>query len=218
MLCKSAILLAVYALTSTAVAQSNGYNQIQANGTNQTQRQILNLKGTGVSCADNAGASSTDCTFAGGSGGSTGSYAQSFTNQTSITLAGTAHQLNTANLALACWDNSAPRVWMQWDKATVDASSYNVVVSFNPAASGTCVVMSGSSVPFIAALGAGSTSGGVTTWTVNASTHLHGVNPNPFVYNSAGTKVEMNSLVVDGSGNITLTALVPDSSLTIKVY
>jgi hypothetical protein len=215
MLRKSTILLAVCALPIIAVAQSNGYNQIQANGTTQTQRQILNLIGTGVSCADNVGAGSTDCTFG---SGSAGSYAQSFTNQTSITLAGISHKLNTANLALACWDNSTPRVWMQWDKATVDASSYDVIVSFNPAATGTCVVMGGSNVPYIAALGAGSTSGGVTTWTVNATTHLHGVNPNPFVYNSAGTKVEMNSLAVDGSGNITLTALVPDSSLTIKVY
>jgi hypothetical protein len=47
---------------------------------------------------------------------------------------------------------------------------------------------------------------------------LHGVNPNTFVYNSGGTKIGMNSLMVGGSGNMMRTALVPDSSLTIKVY
>jgi hypothetical protein len=43
-----------------------GYATVDANGTAQTQRSILNLKsGTAatVSCADNSGAGSTDCTF-----------------------------------------------------------------------------------------------------------------------------------------------------------
>lgn len=43
---------------------SNGViNQIQQSGVNVTQRAILNMIGTGVTCVDNAGATRTDCTF-----------------------------------------------------------------------------------------------------------------------------------------------------------
>ena len=57
----------------------NAYQTVQANGSAETQRQILNLKsgsGATVSCVDNSGSGSTDCTVAAtGSGGSVTSVA-----------------------------------------------------------------------------------------------------------------------------------------------
>lgn len=47
------------------------YQTVQDEGTPLTQRTSINFTGAGVSCADNAGASRTDCTISGGGGGST---------------------------------------------------------------------------------------------------------------------------------------------------
>jgi hypothetical protein len=43
-------------------------NQIQEGGVNLTQQPILNFTGPGVSCTNNAGATSTDCNFPSGAG------------------------------------------------------------------------------------------------------------------------------------------------------
>lgn len=48
------------------------YTTVQNSGTNLTARRILNFTGAGVSCADNAGSSRTDCTITSGGGGLSG--------------------------------------------------------------------------------------------------------------------------------------------------
>lgn len=48
-------------VTSAAAAQ--GYVRVQDEGTNISQRQKVNFVGAGVSCADNAGNASSDCTI-----------------------------------------------------------------------------------------------------------------------------------------------------------
>jgi hypothetical protein len=55
-------------LTGTPTLQ---YQTVQDEGTPLTQRAAINFTGAGVSCADNAGSSRTDCTITGGGGGST---------------------------------------------------------------------------------------------------------------------------------------------------
>jgi hypothetical protein len=84
---------------NTTTNSSNGYNQVQSNGSNQMQRQILNLKGTVVSCADNSGAASTDCTFTGGNNGYNQIQANG-TNQTQRQI------LNLKGTIVSCADNS----------------------------------------------------------------------------------------------------------------
>jgi hypothetical protein len=49
------------------------YQTVDNAGTPLTQRPTLNFTGSGVSCADNSGATRTDCTITGGGGSGTGS-------------------------------------------------------------------------------------------------------------------------------------------------
>lgn len=48
---------------------AGGYATIQDEGVSLLQRTILNMKGAGVTCVDNAGTMTTDCTIPGGGGG-----------------------------------------------------------------------------------------------------------------------------------------------------
>lgn len=54
--------------TWATVTGGSGYATVQNAGTNLTQRTTINFTGTGITCADNAGSTRTDCTVtAGGS-------------------------------------------------------------------------------------------------------------------------------------------------------
>ncbi len=55
------------ALVSDIIA-AQAYQVVQDEGTNLTQRQKLNLTGTGVTCTDNSSQARTDCTVSGGGG------------------------------------------------------------------------------------------------------------------------------------------------------
>jgi hypothetical protein len=72
-----------------------------------------------------------------------GAYSSSFTSQTSVTVAGTAHQLNTANLLVTCYDTETPEMEVEPNSISVNASTYDVTVSFSTPQSGRCVVSSG---------------------------------------------------------------------------
>lgn len=50
-------------------AAGSGYNTVQNGGSGLTQRNTLNFTGLGVTCADNAGSTRTDCTIPGGGTG-----------------------------------------------------------------------------------------------------------------------------------------------------
>jgi len=81
-----------------------------------------------------------------------GAYSASFTSQTSVTIAGTAHQLNSANLLVTCYDTETPAMEVEPNSISVNATTFDVMVTFATAQSGRCVVSSG---------GAGGGSGGV---------------------------------------------------------
>ena len=63
-----------------------------------------------------------------------------FTSQTSITIPGTVHQFNTANLIVNCYDNSTPPQAVEPDKIQISPTTYNVTINFSTAQSGYCVV------------------------------------------------------------------------------
>ena len=81
-----------------------------------------------------------------------GAYSSSFTAQTSVTIAGTAHQLNSANLLVTCYDTQTPAMEVEPNSVAVNATTFDVTVTFTTAQSGRCVVSSG---------GAGGTGGGI---------------------------------------------------------
>lgn len=60
--------------------QSSGYSGVQDEGSNLVQRSTLNFIGASVSCVDNSGAGSTDCTFtaSGGGGASSALYIEPY--------------------------------------------------------------------------------------------------------------------------------------------
>jgi hypothetical protein len=58
------------------------YQTVQDEGTPLTQRTAINFTGAGVSCADNAGASRTDCTISGGGGAGSGTVTNTAGNLT----------------------------------------------------------------------------------------------------------------------------------------
>lgn len=72
---------------SCTTIPSGGYTTIQDEGSALTQRDTVNFTGSGVSCADNAGSSRTDCTISGGGGGTLASdYNSSGTTGNTISL------------------------------------------------------------------------------------------------------------------------------------
>jgi hypothetical protein len=124
-----------------ASSASAGYNTVQNQATNLTQRNVLNMQGPGVTCADNAAQTRTDCTISGsGGGGGSPNYAQSFTSQTSVTMLGASHGLGTKNLIVACYDNSAPAKRIEPAIYTVNATTFDIAVTFQSAQSGYCAV------------------------------------------------------------------------------
>ena len=113
-------------------------------------------------------------------------------------MLGTAHQLNTAHLVLACYDNTvpaanaiAPSSW------TVNQTTYDVIVKFAIAQSGYCV-LNGTGPAVYSASESG------TTWSIPAATHNLGVNLQVATYDSSGNRIEPGSVIVDGSGNVTV--------------
>ncbi len=67
-------------------------------------------------------------------------YSQTFTDQTSVSIAGTAHGFGTARLIVACYDASTPAAVIAPSSVTVHPTTYDVTVAFGSSVSGTCVV------------------------------------------------------------------------------
>ena len=61
----------VFCFVGPMASAAGGYSTIQNATTPLTQRSTVNFTGTGVSCADNSGATRTDCTITAGGGGGT---------------------------------------------------------------------------------------------------------------------------------------------------
>jgi hypothetical protein len=81
---------------------------------------------------------------AGTNGG--GSYAVSFTAQTTVTVPGLVHQLGSANLLVGCYDTTtSPYLRVQPNTVSVNGSNYDVVVTFSLAQTGRCVLEAGGS-------------------------------------------------------------------------
>ncbi|MGE5647628.1 MAG: hypothetical protein ACM336_17765 [Acidobacteriota bacterium] len=72
------------------------------------------------------------------SGGS--NYSQAFSGATSVTIAGTAHGLGTANVIVDCYDAATPAARLEPASVTVHPATFDVTVTFSSARSGRCVV------------------------------------------------------------------------------
>lgn len=160
----------------------------------------LQIAGTNAACG--AGGSS--------SGNAGPNYAQSFTLQTTITMAGTSHNLNTKNLLLSCYDTASPANGILPASWTVNSSSFDVVVNFGVSQSGYCV-LNGSGPPKYA-----TTFTGQTSVTINGSTHNLGTaDLQVTVWDSAtGTRnrIEPASVAIDSTTfNVTVNFAVSQS-------
>ncbi len=100
-----------------------------------------------------------------GSGG-TANHATVFTTQSSVTIAGSSHQMGTANLIVECYDGGTPARKIEPDSVTVNPASYDVTVAFTQPQSGKCVV-NGSGGSGITTVG-GDISGSASSATVVA--------------------------------------------------
>lgn len=84
----------------------------------------------------------------GGGGGSSGgggatNYEESFSAQTSVTLAGTEHLFAHAKLVVQCYDDASPKAVLVPAGVTVNTTSYDVTVTFAVSESGSCSVAGG---------------------------------------------------------------------------
>lgn len=70
----------------------------------------------------------------------TPNYSKPFTSVTTLSILGTEHLLNTANLLVTCYDSESPAHIVEPDSVTVDPVTYNVAIAFAQAQSGRCVV------------------------------------------------------------------------------
>ncbi len=139
----------------------------------------------------------------GQTGGNGTNYSQSFAAQTSVTIAGTSHNLNTANLIVACYDNASPANEIFPANKTVNGSSFDVIVTFAVAQTGSCTVNGSGPSLYTASLSSN------TTWSISAATHNLGTHPIlGALIDSAGNKVDPASYSHDSSGNVTITVAV----------
>lgn len=159
-------------IEASSIVQS-AYNLIQDEASSLTRRSTLQFTGTGVTCSDANPV--TTCAIP---GIPSGFYTQSFTTQTSVTLT---HSLNTTVIIVQCYDNSTPRVFIEWDTLTLTDAN-NATVTFAQSQSGICYVnsqsggttsvtkLSGSaSIAFSSSIPDGSCAVGGTTITVTGA-------------------------------------------------
>lgn len=143
------ILAAAVLLWASGVAPA-AYNLIQDEGGALARRSTLNFIGASVTCADNAGTLTTDCTIAGGApvtvAAGAPAYREDFVAAGSVTMTNAEHGFNSANLQVACYDNSAPVALFEPTSVTIDAATFEVVATFSGATTGYCVVQGGGAV------------------------------------------------------------------------
>jgi hypothetical protein len=145
-----ALVVAVVLLYASGVAPA-AYNLIQDSGAALVRRSTINFDGAGVACADNAGALRTDCTIPGGgvtviNAAGSPAYRAVLAGVSNITVTGVTHGFNSANLQVACYDNSVPPAYFEPTSITIDAANYNVVITFAAATTGYCVIQGGGAV------------------------------------------------------------------------
>jgi hypothetical protein len=145
-----ALVVMVAILWASGVAPA-AYNLIMDEAGALVRRSTLNFAGAGVTCVDNAGALRTDCTIPGGGGGGSTSaggaaYREDFVASGSVTMTNAEHGFNSSNLQVACYDNAAPPAYFEPASITIDAATYEIVVTFAGAPTGYCVVQGGGAV------------------------------------------------------------------------
>lgn len=86
------------------------------------------------------------CVFNAASGVGVANYPMVFSAATSVTTLGTTHNLGSANLVAACWDNATPRNRVEGWTATVHPTTYDVTVTFPTAFTGTCPLNAAGSI------------------------------------------------------------------------
>lgn len=67
-------------------------------------------------------------------------YGALFSNQTTVTVPGTSHQLGTANLEVECFDSATPANLVEANAVTINPATYDVNIFFATAQSGYCVI------------------------------------------------------------------------------
>lgn len=144
-----ALVVVVVMLFASGVAPA-AYNLVMDEASGLARRSTLNFTGAGVTCVDNVGALRTDCTIPGGGGGSTAAggsaFRKDFAGASSVTMTNAEHGFNSANLQVACYDDSTPPKFFEPTNVTIDAASYEVVATFSGATTGYCVVQGGGAV------------------------------------------------------------------------
>ena len=144
----AAMIVAVVLLYASGVAPA-AYNLVMQSAVALTRRSTINFTGAGVTCADDAGNSRTNCTVAGGTAGeANGSFP--FTGVTSLTITNAQHGFGQPNLIVSCYDNSSPPKYFEPTQITIDSATYQIDVTFSESSTGHCVVNGGSGVRSIA--------------------------------------------------------------------
>ena len=87
-------------------------------------------------------------------GSSNGAYSISFVSQTTLSIPGALHLLGTPNLLIGCYDASVPNMRVHPNTVSINATTFDVTVTFSVAQSGRCVLTAGG--------GGGSGSGGAS--------------------------------------------------------
>jgi hypothetical protein len=67
-------------------------------------------------------------------------FSQAFTSQTTVLIPGSVHNLGTPNLIVDCYSSATPAQRIEANSVTVDASTFNVTVTFENPQSGRCVI------------------------------------------------------------------------------
>jgi len=211
------VLIVTVLLYASGIAPA-AYNLIVDEVTDLARRSTLRFTGAGVTCTDDAGNNRTNCAIAGGgvtyiSSAGAPAYREDFIGAGSVTMTNAEHGFNSANLQVACYNNAAPPALFEAASVTIDAATYQVVVTFVGTPTGYCVVQGGGAVACIAysiadtaaAFQAAATTANITLFTLAQLGKVTGVSikHNPQFSDGAGAMTDVSVSLGDGAAALT---------------
>ena len=73
-------------------------------------------------------------------------YREDFVGVVNVSMTNAEHGFNSANLQVACYDNSAPPLYFEPANISINAATYEVIATFAGATTGYCVIQGGGAV------------------------------------------------------------------------
>lgn len=129
----------------------------------------------------------------GGGGAGAGNHEEFFVSQTSVSITAAEHGFNHAALVAVCYDNANPKQQIFPVTATVNPSTFELIATFSPAQSGSCVV-NGS--------GGGGSALAILNNSVSVETNTTSINLAPGSFTTWGASTSSGAVTITPDVNV----------------